>query len=305
MMMMMSMASVSPDRYGGYAESFASVSSPAGVTAGGARPSRPRADQAVAVSEGTRGRLSELSQRFVSFERQVEADARARRVTEEATLEAVALGVDRLEQSVAEECGKREVCHRQLQANLDERLTAVQRRIESSFLEQFDHVYSLVDALNDRMASVEQSFSQASSKYVREMKDESAAVDTELSELSQAFRADVAARKEREENIAASLEELERRAAAKLERDEQLAGRKFAQLLRDAQESVRGRDEMQQRFQERAEVEIATVKKLLAESIKARVQADDDIVAALDHYTKELQRAVSSVSHGTVQAVLN
>lgn len=251
------------------------------------------------------GRLTELSQRFVSFEKEVEADAKARRINDDATLEAVAVAVVRVEQNLTESSEKRRSSLGQLQVGLDEMLTTSQRRLENSFLDQYEHVFSLIDALSDRMSTVEQAFSVNSEKYVREMEVESAAVDAELLELSRAHQADVAACQEREMAIAESLAELERRATAKLERDEQLAERKFAQLLRDAQESVRSRDEAQKLFEDHAVVEIREVQQQLSDSIKVRIQADDDIVAALDHYTKELQRAISSVSHCTVQAVLH
>merc|ERR1719450_956566 len=92
--------------------------------------------------------------------------------------------------------------------------------------------------------------------------------------------------------------------AEKIERDDKLAERKYAQLLRDADESVRTRDAAFLRFQDQMNQDLASLKAALSQETKARTQADDDIVAALNHYTKELQRAVGSVSHGTLEAAL-
>eukprot|EP00933_Yihiella_yeosuensis_P077578 TRINITY_DN88152_c0_g1_i1.p1 TRINITY_DN88152_c0_g1~~TRINITY_DN88152_c0_g1_i1.p1 ORF type:complete len:272 (-),score=86.94 TRINITY_DN88152_c0_g1_i1:50-865(-) len=253
-------------------------------------------------SAATNERLAELSLRFQSFERQVEADAKSKKVSEEATTVAAMAGVGQLDEALAADSQSAYHDMQKLQAALEPKITETQARIEASFLEQFENLHSLIDALSDRTAAVEKDFVAARSHYISEMEQESKVVDADLAEFKKAFKLEVESRKEREANLLKELEESERKAAAKLDRDEHMAGRKYAQLLRDAEDSVVVWDAASKKFKEQVESDLSSMKIKLEEVSKARVQADDDIVAALDHYTKELQKAVSYVSQGQVKS---
>ncbi|CAE7485163.1 unnamed protein product [Symbiodinium natans] len=193
---------------------------------------------------------------------------------------------------------------RGVQVVLQPKITQAQGKLEAAFLSQLEHVHSLVDAVNDRMASVEKDFQQSRARYIGQMDLEASAIEQDLAEFRKAFELEQVNRQEREHGLQERLEAAKLQTAEKLARDDQLADRKYAQLLRDADESVRERDREQQKFKEQVDAEIASLKTAISEATQARSQADDDIVAALNHYTKELQQAVSSVSHGALQAAM-
>ncbi|CAE8660108.1 unnamed protein product [Polarella glacialis] len=112
----------------------------------------------------------------------------------------------------------------------------------------------------------------------------------------------MAACQDREAAILKRLADPERQTKSKLKRDDHLSDRKYAQLKRDAEDSVALCEQGRRRFEEQAQTELATVRDSLAEASKVRSQADDDIVAALDHYTQELQRAIASMSQTQLAA---
>merc|ERR1719310_928110 len=114
----------------------------------------------------TQQKLSLLTERFQGFEKQVEADARARREMEESMLEGIQGTLNRLEQTLATETQKRCDVNKQLQATFEAQVTIVQDKLETVFLERFDDVQSSLDALNDRMSTVEKDFVESGEKYI-------------------------------------------------------------------------------------------------------------------------------------------
>jgi len=250
-------------------------------------------------------RLSELAQRFHFIERQVEADTKSRKQTEDSTVENLWLDVQRLDDCIAQEAQVRtQKLQDMKRVVLQPKITQAQGKLEAAFLNQLEHVHSLLDAVNDRMVSVEKDFQQSRARYIGQMDLEASAIEQDLTDFKKAFEMEQTHRQEREKTFHERLESARVHTAEKLARDDQLADRKYAQLLRDADESVRERDREQQKFKEQVDTEIAALKTSISEASQARSQADDDIVAALNHYTKELQQAVSSVSHGALQAAM-
>mmetsp|Transcript_14130 Transcript_14130/g.26455 ORF Transcript_14130/g.26455 Transcript_14130/m.26455 type:complete len:312 (-) Transcript_14130:98-1033(-) len=266
--------------------------------------SKPKSSQEVTPSPGS-GRFSELTQRFHFIERQVQADTKSRKQTEDSTVENLWLDVQRLDDCIAQEAQVRtQKLQDMKKVILQPKLTEAQSKLEAAFLTQFEHIHSVLDAVNDRMSSVEKDFQQSRARYIGHMDMEASAIEQDLAEFKKAFDVERQNRQEREQSLRDRLDNAKRQTAEKLARDDQLAERKYAQLLRDADESVRERDREQQHFKEQVDAEIASLKVAIADASKARSQADDDIVAALNHYTKELQQAVSSVSHGALQAAM-
>mmetsp|Transcript_81778 Transcript_81778/g.265008 ORF Transcript_81778/g.265008 Transcript_81778/m.265008 type:complete len:282 (+) Transcript_81778:55-900(+) len=265
----------------------------------GASPERARG---ALVAEGTRNRLSELADRFSGFERQVEADTRARKLTEEASIEVVRESLARLEHAVEAEVQARTAGQSSLQAAFEARLSVAQGRLEALFLEQFDHVHSLVDALGERMGLVERDFLQSRERYVEEMAERSAALERELTELRRALEEELAERQEREAAVLTRLSGAEARAAERLGHGRRLCEQRHVQLARDAEESARARQEAHGALQRRAAAELEEARRSLAAASRARERADDDIATALNHYTRGLQDAVCGLSQGALQA---
>merc|ERR1712176_388623 len=125
----------------------------------------------------------------------------------------------------------------------------------------------------------------------------------ELRELQQAYQEEIEERAHNETVLLNDVAAAEARAAQKIAHEQQLNDQKYVHLARDAEESSHARAEIQRKFQERAVVDMQAVATALAETVKAREQADNDIVAALNHYSTGLQGAVCTVSQGALQAV--
>jgi hypothetical protein len=252
--------------------------------------------------EGNPCSLDRLAERFSDFERQVVADTRARKVTEEASFEVLRDTLCKLENSLNTEIQRCESSNRSAQAACEAKVSAAQNKLEALFLEQFDHVHSLVDALDDRIGTVEKTFVHARENYLQDMHDRSTALDEELSDLGRAFEDEMAERKENESKILARICRSETAVDEKLVREQRTCEQKYVQLAKDAAENNHARQECLRNYQEKIMTELEDAKHQLAMVTKARVLADDDIALALNHYTQALQGALSTVSKGTVQA---
>lgn len=255
------------------------------------------------TSAQTGPRRDELIQCFQSVERQVELDTRVRRQTEDSTVENLVLDVQRLE-----DCLKQEIERRLLQLELlkkdvlHPKLANAQSKLEASFLNQFERVHSQIDVLGDRLETVEKAFLQSRSHYLGQMEKDAAALENEINIFQQHFTSDISERQERLNQLGQQLETLKLQTVEKLARDERLSQRKFDHLRRGADELVLQRDEEKGHFQGQLETELHNLKSAMLEASKARTQADNEMLTALNHYTMELQEAVSCISEGAVAA---
>lgn len=269
-----------------------------------APPITPGAERArgVMALESTQGKLTELTERFSGFECQIKADAKARKVTQEGSIVSVKATLARIEEMLNAEIMGRTEDHQMLQTSFEAKLAGAQGKLEALFLERFDHIHSLVDALDDRTSIVEKDFTHSRERYVAEMEDESGQLNQELCEFQQGFEEEIADRKLRESDLLEKIRVAEGKAAEKIAHEIQQHDQKYAHLARDAEDSSRAREESQRHFQERAIAEVEAAATSLKSTTKAREQADDDIVIALNHYTQALQGALCTVSQGVLHA---
>jgi len=245
---------------------------------------------------GAQSKLTALTERFSGFERQMEMETKARKDTEESQLNSVRDNIARLEKTLNAEIKRRVESNKALQGMFETQMATVQDKLEAVFLERFDQLHSALDSLNDRMGVVEKDFSQSRERYIRDVEDKSAMVAKDVASLQQSFHNERADRKERETLIAAKLREHEQRTAEKFANEQQICDQKYATLHEELDESKRVREDGDKRFQDYIIEEVAALKNGLVVESQTRERADDDIVNALNHYTKALQDALRVVN---------
>lgn len=251
-------------------------------------------------ADNTRGRLQEISARFSGFERQVELDTRNRKEAEQASMEDIHSRCAKLEQLVRAEAQKADEHQSDLRAMLEVRLAEAQSKLEVLFLERFDHAHTMVDAMSDRMQEVETTYSQASEIFVRDMTEESGAIHKEYWDFRLAFQEEITRHQESGRVVNARIAELERLAIQRVTHEQQFREQKWCQLARAVQEESQMGQGYDQNFQKQMLARVEAVRAGLLAASKDREQADDDIVAALNHYTQTLQGTISSVSRNAL-----
>lgn len=250
--------------------------------------------------ESSHGRLHQISARVSGFERQVEEDLRARKDAEQATYDEVYSRCARLEQRVRAEVQQGEDGQNGLRSMLGSKLAEAQGKLESLFLEKFDHAHAVVDAMQDRQQVVETSFVEASEIFIRDMTEDSAAIHGEYWEFRRGFQDEIARHHESGRLLNARIIDLVNVAAQRAAHEQQFNEQKWCQLAREAKEANRAGQEESKHFQDCMMARVDAIKRGICVATKDREQADDDVVAALNHYTQALQGTISSVSRSAL-----
>merc|ERR1712007_365120 len=115
--------------------------------------------------------------------------------------------------------------------------------------------------------------------------------------MQNAFENEKVDRRERELAISKKLGDHEAKTQAALEGQSAHREQKYQSLRGELEEIKRARDKGDDKFQTFILEEVAAVKNGLVAESHAREQADDDIVQALNHYTKCLQDALRIINH--------
>lgn len=155
-----------------------------------------------------------------------------------------------------------------------------------------------MDGLSDRLAVVERDFTSERDRYTKEIEDRNSYVAKDLSNLQQNFEAERLSRAEREAQLAKRLSDFEFRADSRFDQQRSGVEQKYHTLREELEESKRLREKGDEKFQTFVLEEIASLKNGLVLESQSRESADDDIVFALNHYTKALQdglRIINSV----------
>jgi len=239
-------------------------------------------------------KLASLSERFSGFERQMEMETKARRESDESHTNGLRDNIARLEKTLNAEIKRRVEANKALQGMFEAQMATVQDKLEAGLLDRLDQLRSAVGSLNDRVDSVEKDFSQAREQYIRDIEDKSAMVAKDAASLQTSFQNERADRKEREMLIVAKLRDLDARTAERLASEQAAMERRYAELREELDVAVR--EDGDKRFQDYILEEMAALKNGLVVETQMREHADDDIVNALNHYTRAIQDALRVVN---------
>merc|ERR1719386_164712 len=202
----------------------------------------------------------------------------------------------KLEKTLNSEIKRRVEANKALQGMFESQIATVQDKLEAIFVERLDQLQASVDSLNDRMGIVERDFSMEREKYIRDIEDKNAMVAKDVNNLQNAFENEKVDRKERELRITKKLGDHETQTQGKFEQEQNAREQKYQSLREELEESKRMREKGDEKFQTFILEEVAALKNGLVMESQAREQADDDIVQALNHYTKALQDALRIIN---------
>mmetsp|Transcript_50135 Transcript_50135/g.119340 ORF Transcript_50135/g.119340 Transcript_50135/m.119340 type:complete len:267 (+) Transcript_50135:92-892(+) len=258
-----------------------------------AAPSKTGELQSVSA---TQAKIGALRDRFDNFQSQWAQHAKNRMDLEENKLIGIKESMGKLEQTLNSEIKRRVEANKALQGLFENQIQSVQGRLEEVFLERLDRLQSSVDALSDRIGTIEREFTMTREQYIQDIEDKNAVVAKDLNTIQNAFENEKVDRKEREDAIKKKISDHEIRTQSAFEVSAQNREQKYQQLRGELEDLKRVRGKGDDKFQTFILEEIAAVKEGLSAESTAREEADDDIVQALNHYTKALQDALRIVN---------
>lgn len=249
-----------------------------------------------APGTATQAKISALREKFASFQNQWEEETRSRIDRDGGKLDSVKESMVKLEQSLNGEVKRRVEANKALQSMFESQISSIQERLESIFMDRLDKLQMGVDSLGDRMTMVERDFALTREQYIQDIEDKNAVVAKDTNGMQNAFENEKIDRKERELAISKKLADHEAKTQAALEGQSGHREQKYQALRAELDGIKRHREKGDDKFKSFILEEVAVVKNGLVAESHAREQADDDIVQALNHYTKCLQDALRIIN---------
>mmetsp|Transcript_5497 Transcript_5497/g.8546 ORF Transcript_5497/g.8546 Transcript_5497/m.8546 type:complete len:253 (-) Transcript_5497:67-825(-) len=238
-------------------------------------------------------KLAAINDDFSIFNRHMDRTVKQRVDKEQDELHSLKLQIAKLEATLNQEVKRRNETNKALQGMFQAQMATVQDKLEAGLVDRLEKLLSSVDTLNERVNIVETSFNVERERYVIDMEDKSAMVARDIAGLKSAFQQEWSERKERETLIIAKLRDLDERSAESMLKEQKVLEVQVEELHSDL--NVVGHEE-DKRFHEHVFQELAALKSGLVMEAQTREQSDDEIVAALKHYTESVQEAMRIVN---------
>jgi len=244
----------------------------------------------------TQAKIGALRDKFASFQSQWEHETKHRIQRDSTKLDDTKENMMKLESTLNSEIKRRVEANKSLQSLFEHQISTIQERLESVFIDRLELLQQSVDTLADRMGNVEKDFTLTRERYIQDIEDKNAVVAKDVNGMQSAFESEKIDRKERELAISKKLGEHETRTQAAFESQVVNREQKYSSLRAELDQIKRSREKGDDKFQTFILEEVAAVKIGLSLESQDREQADDDIVQALNHYTKCLQDALRIIN---------
>lgn len=244
----------------------------------------------------TQAKIGALREKFANFSSQWEVETKNRMSRDCGKLDDTKESMSKLETTLNSEIKRRVESNKSLQGLFEHQISTIQERLESVFIDRLEKLQTSVNNLSDRMGSVEKDFRMTREQYIQDIEDKNAVVAKDVNGMQSAFENEKIDRKEREVAISSKLSEHETRTQAAFEAQTVNREHKYSGLRNELDGIKRSREKGDDKFQTFILEEVAAVKNGLVQESQWREQADDDIVQALNHYTKCLQDALRIIN---------
>jgi len=242
-------------------------------------------------------KLSVMQDQFVNFEREMEEEARLRRSSEESRLSGAKETLLRLEKTLNAEIKRRVEANKALQEMFESQILAVQEKLETGFDERLDKVDEAIGAISDRLGLIERDFAVERDRYVRDIEDKNALVARDVNGLQTAFENERIVRAEKEAIIVKRLGDMEHKTEERVEGSKAVLDSRVVQIRSEMEEIYRMNASGEGKFEQFVLEEIASLRNCVLLETQGRESADDDLVHALNHYTKALQDALRIINN--------
>ena len=194
------------------------------------------------------------------------------------------------------EVKRRVEANKALQEMFETQILSVQQKLEAGFEERLEKVEDAVNGLADRVGIIERDFAMERDRYVRDIEDKNALVARDVNGLQAAFENERLVRAEKEALIVKRLADIEAKTDERIEGGKVMLDNRILQIRAEMEEIYRSTASGEDKFEKFVLEEIASLKNSVLMEAQSRESADDDLVNALNHYTKALQDALRIIN---------
>ncbi|CAA9986238.1 SF-assemblin, putative [Plasmodium knowlesi strain H] len=248
------------------------------------------------INNNTKIKIKRLCEKIEGFEKEIKNEILQKKNVEKEKIFVIREAINKLEKNLNNEIKKRIEHNRTIQSIFSSEILKVQEKIENVVKDKVDEIEKAIKALDNKVDTIASNIESEKMKCIQNLEKRNNSIARDFSSLQAAFQQDKASNKEKESSICKKLEELERKSENRITAEKNIRDNKYQEIISYIEEIKRERKGKNENFQNFVMEEIATIKNGLILESQAREAADDDIVQAVNHYTKALQDSLRLIN---------
>ncbi|KAH7649486.1 hypothetical protein FG379_001112 [Cryptosporidium bovis] len=237
----------------------------------------------------TKQKLGQIQGQLLGLEKQLRNDTRQKREYEENRLQVLKENTLKLKKAIENENQQRNDLHNNMKKNFEEQLARIQQKLENIFIGKLDQLSVACKSLDERLSIIEKEIMNEKSQILEEFEQKNENLLNEVMNAKTIAEREYHIAQEKEEQMKLFLKELENHIEDEVNKEinnKEL----YLNNISDEFSSLKDKiEKTQDKFQNFVLEEIAHIKNDIAKESQNREAADDDIVQALNQYTKALQ----------------
>ncbi|KAL3158770.1 hypothetical protein ABBQ32_011498 [Trebouxia sp. C0010 RCD-2024] len=247
-------------------------------------------------SPGAAAKLSHVAEKFSTFYSEIENERQARRHQEASRHQQAQESLSHLEAFVKAQAQKQQEANAQLKAYIDDEIRAVHERISAQIRDSQLGLKACVDSLARNVQDLKDAMRDERVQRISDVEYISQAVRAKAEECLAAVDDERVARLEKEAQSLKRVSEEVFRVQKQIDSEKLARESASGQLQSDLQQLLNGRHVIDEKFQALVLDEIAGIKTEVQAEKEERISEDEQIVGAINEYTRALQDGLRIVS---------
>ncbi|CAD2098758.1 SF-assemblin, putative [Plasmodium vinckei brucechwatti] len=248
------------------------------------------------INNNTKIKIKRLCEKIEGFEKEIKNEIMQKKSVEKEKIYVIREAINKLEKNLNSEIKKRIEHNKNIQTIFSSEISKVQEKIENVVNDKVNEIQNAIKVLNDKINTISGNIENEKIKCIQNLEKKNNNIAKEFSNLQASFQQDKINNKEKENNICKKLEEIEKKSESKIANEKKIRDSKYQEIISYIEEIKRENKGKNENFQNFVLEEISTIKNGLVMESQAREAADDDIVQAVNHYTKALQDSLRLIN---------
>jgi len=243
-----------------------------------------------------RSRLDPLASRFDGFEDELNLSRNRKKVEQDARFHHLQVQINNLQQSLTLESNNRAMSVKALQNWLTDRIAQWTQAIEAPITARLASLADQVAALNSRIDALAQQQKVDRETFPQLVDARCEELLRDMADLRSRFESAQQAREEKEKKILIKIQAEKDKLTQQLTQAHAISDEKIREVRQEVEEEVAIRRKAHEQMKESVRIELEEIKAKMSAEMRVREEADEQLVAAINHYTAALQDGVKIVS---------
>ncbi|VWU49626.1 filament assembling protein, putative [Hepatocystis sp. ex Piliocolobus tephrosceles] len=248
------------------------------------------------INNNTKIKIKRLCEKIEGFEKEIKNEIIQKKNIEKEKIYIIREAITKLEKNLNNEIKKRIEHNRNIQNIFSSELLKVQEKIENVVNDKVLQIEGAIKILNDKVNNISVNFENEKVKCIQNLEKKKNNIAKDFSNLQLQFNQDKINNKEKEGNMCKRLEDIEKKMESKISIEKNIRDSKYQEIMAYIEEIKKEKKGKSASFQNFVLEELSAVKNGLMLESQTREAADDDIVQAVNHYTKALQDSLKLIN---------